>query len=103
MEQEEGGGRNQLAERMIDKLCDEGMLKGCLIGKGWVEVEEDEVSIRWPDARLFCDITKTNICISKIPQEPARLEDVKFKHYNKAQIKEACQELSTLMWPADSC
>lgn len=82
-----------LAENLINQLRDELLLDGAIVGSDGT----DGISIRWPDCKLFCDVTDQEIYISVVPNEPAKLEDLKFDIYRHIQVREACGKIANML------
>lgn len=80
-----------LAVDLIDLFREEGLLDNSLIGTDG----EEGISIRWPESRLFCNISDGKIYISVIPLEHAKLDDIKFDIYES--IIDACNKISHII------
>ena len=60
---------------------------------------EGGVCIRWPEHRLFCDVTGGEIYISVVPIGVTSLHDVKMQIFNHTEMDAVCKTLLSIICP----
>lgn len=79
---------------LIDLLREKGLLEEePLVGSDG----QEGISIRWPVARLFCDVTDALIYISVVPPQPASYRDIHFDIYDYSRYKEAVEKIASIV------
>jgi hypothetical protein len=79
-----------LAIALLNELQQRGLVtKDSIIGSDG----EVGVSLRWPEARMFCEVWEYSIHTSIVPMEPSRIDDIIRRDFQASQILRACDYL----------